>query len=243
MNGKQIVHLVIPNDVTTLGTYVFQNADFKTVTLPDGMTTIATGAFAGCKMKSIYIPDSVTYVDQYALSSCSNLEVVVMNGVTSIRNFAIGGCYKLKAIYCVEKPSISDDGYSQIAGKMVTGYSCVTINGAVYGIKDGEATLLYADSGIETFEVHASIDYKGNTYDVTGIADKVFYAFSKLKNIVIPSSIESIGGYAFCGCTALEKIEYFGAQEQWMQVELASTWDINAKEGYTIHCTDGNITK
>lgn len=209
LNGARITDLVVPASVTALGDYAFHGGEFNTVTLPNGITHIPDGAFRGCTMKSLYIPDSVRTIEYYAFYGCNNLEMLVMNNVTSIADYALCGCSGLKVIYSLSKPAISsdpDDGNDSHINKFVTGYSCVNVNGAIYGIKDGTATLLYVPSGLVTFEILSSVEYKGVVYSVTAIGEKVFYYNSKITNITIPDSVTSIGKYGFAGCKMLTGI-------------------------------------
>ena len=49
-------------------------------------------------------------------------------------------------------------------------------------------------------------------YDVRGINDKAFYQQLKITSVKIPYTIESIGQYAFYGCSSLESVEFVEPQ-------------------------------
>jgi len=53
-----------------------------------------------------------------------------------------------------------------------------------------------------TIEIPASVEYEGTTYAVTGIEDYAFYR-SKVTSVTLPTTITSIGAYAFYNCTSL----------------------------------------
>ena len=59
--------LVIPNGVTSIGAYAFQNCTFKKIVLPEGLTEIAPYTFWECDLlKSIVIPEGVTVIGEGA---------------------------------------------------------------------------------------------------------------------------------------------------------------------------------
>ena len=63
-----------------------------------------------------------------------------------------------------------------------------------------------------------------------------------LTSITIPNSVTSIGDGAFSACTKLISITFKGTKKQWNAILKGSQW--NYKTGsYTIHCTDGDISK
>ena len=70
-----LAEYTIPDSVTTIGDWVFQNCSSLTsVTIPDSVTTIGEGAFSGCSsLTSVTIPDSVTTIRAAAFVNCSNL--------------------------------------------------------------------------------------------------------------------------------------------------------------------------
>ena len=245
LNGELITDLVIPADVTVLGDYVFYGARFNTVTLPNGIERISDGAFRWCSMKSIYIPDSVLYIDYYAFQGCSSLEILAMNNVTEIFDWALWGCNSLKAIYSTEMPTISthpDDGNNTYISKIVTGYTYVTIDGAIYGITNEIATLLYVPSGVVSFDISSTIECDDNVYRVTSIGDSTFSSCNNLTSITIPDSVTSIGSYAFYGCSSLTSITFEGTVAQWNAITKNSYWDKDTGS-YTVYCTDGTIAK
>jgi hypothetical protein len=52
--------------------------------------------------------------------------------------------------------------------------------------------------------------------------------------------VTSIGDCAFKYCNSLTDIIYQGTMEEWNKIGKASDW---SDKIYTIHCTDGDITK
>ena len=56
LNGKEIEHLIIPNGVTSIGSYAFQGCSGLTsLTIPESVTSIGGSAFDGAKLRNIVI--------------------------------------------------------------------------------------------------------------------------------------------------------------------------------------------
>lgn len=76
----------------------------------------------------------------------------------------------------------------------------------------------------------------------SSIGESTFSNCSSLASVTIPESMTSIGENAFLYCISLTSITYNGTMEQWDAVAKHDSWDANTGD-YTIHCTDGDITK
>ena len=79
LNGELVTDLVIPDGVTSIGSYAFSGCDSLTsVIIPDSVTSIGYGAFEGCSsLTSVTIPDSVTSIGAEAFYGCDGLTSVI----------------------------------------------------------------------------------------------------------------------------------------------------------------------
>ncbi len=70
--------LVIPDGVTEIGGYAFENCtSLASVTIPTSVTAIGDGAFQDCKsLASVSIPTNVTGIGLYAFQDCESLKEV-----------------------------------------------------------------------------------------------------------------------------------------------------------------------
>ena len=96
-----LTSITIPNSVTSIGNYAFYNwLGLTSITIPNSVTSIGNGVFRGCSgLTSVTIPNSVTSIGGYAFDGCSGLtSVTIGTGVTSIETTAFSGCSKLASV-------------------------------------------------------------------------------------------------------------------------------------------------
>lgn len=92
---------IIPNTVTTIGTYAFSNCKSLTsITIPNSVITIGSYAFRGCYgLTNVSIGNSVTRIANDAFFYCTALkEVSIPNSVTNIGDYAFASCYDLMSV-------------------------------------------------------------------------------------------------------------------------------------------------
>ena len=189
LNDTEILDLVIPNSVTSIGGFAFEGCSgLKSVTIPNSVTSIGYSAFDNCTgLTSITIPNSVTSIGGSAFESCSSLKnVTIPNSVTSIGREAFSSCQSLKTItnYATIPQDIYDDVFNYV-NKSIPLY--VPLNSIdLYKVADGwqdfknilpisagEKEVITVD--VETSENSASIVWpqvaEAYTYELT-IKDK-----------------------------------------------------------------------
>jgi len=157
---------------------------------PDGKILIK--APKDIKGRVFNIPDGVTKIGDGAFKGCTSLEEISFpESVTYIGNSAFEACISLARIYIPKKVSyIGDYAFK----------GCMSL----YDITT-EENFLYIRYA------HPYIPYKLTLFPDSElkIGKEAFYGCSCLKNASIRSVVQ-IGEYAFCACTALERIEIHG---------------------------------
>ena len=101
INGNEIKNLVIPNSVTSIGSYAFSGCSGLTsVTIPNNITSVGSSVFEGCSgLTSVTIPSSVTSIGNDAFKDCTGLtSVTIPNSVNSISRSAFRGCTGLSSV-------------------------------------------------------------------------------------------------------------------------------------------------
>ena len=86
---------VIPNSVTSIGSYAFITNDLATIEIPSSVTRIGDYAFYMCKdLSSIIIPGSVQSIGAEAFEHCYALtSLSISEGVKTIGDYAFSCCY------------------------------------------------------------------------------------------------------------------------------------------------------
>ena len=100
-NRNSIIRIVIEDNVTSIGDWVFSYlTNLTSISIPDSVTSIGNNAFDSCKsLTSVTIPDSVISIGYDAFYSCTSLTMVVIsNGVTVIDNATFNGCTSLTSV-------------------------------------------------------------------------------------------------------------------------------------------------
>ena len=102
-------------------------------------------------------------------------------------------------------------------------------------------------------------------HQVVGIDNNAFYAYHKLKSVVMPNGVIEIGTYAyyncdnltsvtipgsvkiigiaaFQNCFDLKNVTYKGTISEWLAISKEVHWDFNTPD-YTVYCMDGVVAK
>lgn len=261
-NCTGLTSVTISNSVTNIGYNAFSNCtNLTSVTIGNSVTNIGDNAFFNCtSLTSIVIPDSVTSIEWYAFADCTRLtSVVVSDSVTKIDSWAFLNCTSL-TIYCeaASQPSGWDSSKWNYSNCPVVwdcnnndiaddGYQYAVIDGLRYAIKDNAATVA-RNSASGSVVIKSSIDYKGNTYNVTSIGSEAFADCTSLTSVVVPDSITSIVKDSFYNCISLTiycqaASQPSGWASNWNYAELPVVWDCNnnniADDGYQYVVIDG----
>lgn len=184
LNGSSFSSIIIGDDVTVLGSSVFNNLKSLTsIVLGESLIEIGNNAFQGCTgLTSISIPNNVTYIGSNAFQGCTGLTSISFgDGVQDVGEKAFQQCTKLASV------NINDIA-SWCETRFVDYYS-----NPLYLAKH-----LYLD-GTEITD----LTIPGS---VLNIGNNVFYGYSSLTSVSIESGVSSIGTNAFNNCSNLSSV-------------------------------------
>ncbi len=231
--------LVIPNGVTSIGSYVFSGCSRLTsITIPNSVTSIGESAFENCSsLTSITIPNSLTSIGSYAFQNCSSLtSITIPNSVTSIGYGAFSACSSLTSVTI-------PDSVTSIESYAFSGCSKLRYNEYDNAYYLGNNTNKYValikakNTTITSCTIHEKTKV---------IYDSAFYNCSRLTSITIPSSVTSIGRDAFFDCSSLTSITVASGNTRYHSmenclIETASKTLITGCNNSVIP-TDGSVT-
>lgn len=205
--GSRIKELFIAEGAKYIDDYAFSSTAIESVFLPEGLTEIGEGAFRYCSnLNEIKISEGLTKIGRCAFESCSKLnDIEIPDTVTTIGYDAFSGTAWL---------SRQADGLVY-AGKVAYDYKGEMPFDTAIELR--EDTLGIAESCFHNSGCLRSI--KGGR-NIVYIGQWAFYGCISLTDIIIPDSIENIGGSAFDGCNNIEKIFYGGTEESWRTKEI-----------------------
>ena len=186
----KITKIIIPNNITSIDRYAFENCSSLTnITIPNSVTYIGNGAFENCsKLKRITIPNSVTSIGMGVFKDCTSLKsITIPNSVISIDTDVFADCFSLTSITIPN--SITSIGNS--AFSYCTSLKSITIPDSL--------------TSIDVWAFNHCISLTSITIpnSVTSIDMQAFVDCSYLKSITIPDSVTSMGRNVFAGCSNL----------------------------------------
>ncbi len=206
IDGNEISgEVVIPNTITSIYSSVFYYCSLITsITIPSSVTSIGSYAFMGCSgLTEIIIPSSVTSIGEDAFYYCRGLTSITIaenSQLTSIGNYAFKDCTGLTKVVI----SSLEDWLKISFGNSTSNPLC---NAKHLYIGENEVTELVIPNTatvINRFAFYNCIGLTSVTFEnnsqLTRIEQDAFRDCSVLTNISIPSSVISIGQYAFSGC-------------------------------------------
>ena len=178
---RGLTSLIIPPGVTEIGSSAFNDCtDLTSLSLPSGVTEIGSSAFRDCiGLTSLTLPSGVTEIGSSAFEGCRGLSSLTLPpGVTKIGSSAFEGCSRLTSLTI--HSDVTEIGSSAFWG-------CT-------GLKD---VSFYVNGDFEAYLT------KGHPYIGCDCGIKYYLNDEEITSIVVPSSITTLGKYAFQRCSNL----------------------------------------
>ncbi len=207
-HNTEIVSITIPEGVTNIGQSAFSYCSgLISVVIPESVTTLGGNAFLSCtSLTEIALPSQLAKIDAYTFINCSSLwSVTIPAAVTFIQVAAFSSCDALTDVFYTgtleqwQNMTIKDHNES-----LSNARNHYTLDYKYYcdynsGNDLHEVWILEYYGGGGEIEIPGSIN--GNP--VSYIARHAFSFQDNLLSISVPSSVVSIGEYAFNNCSNL----------------------------------------
>ena len=179
-------YFIIPEGVTKIRNYAFQNACFSAITIPSSVTEIGDFAFAdNICLKEIMIPSSVQTVGGMVFSFCQNLTAATFenSAITSFGTDMFDGCGALKEVKLPDALTSLPSGTFSSCGSLET----ITIPSGVTSLGNN---CFHSCKSLKTITIPAS---------VTNIGRDCFSYISGLTYMrfegTTPPELESFDGF------------------------------------------------
>ena len=219
---------VIPDTVTTIGSYAFDNIDYYegsvVIEVPDSVTELEPYAFANTRCgtnldeTTIILGNGITKIPEGAFQYSGITSIVIPEGVTEIADNAFEGCEALVSIQLPKSlKKIGNNAFNTCTNLKSIEIPSNLEEIGTYAFTDCES--LKEVKGLETSKITVlpgQLFYRCYSLEsviipetVTEIGETVFYECNKLLTINIPKNVNSItqvSGNLFYGCISLRKI-------------------------------------
>ena len=216
-----LTSVTIPSSVTSIGNYAFDQTPFYhnlpnvvyignllysvksdfygELVIREGTIAISDNACGTRRVTSVTIPSSVTSIGSQAFYNCDILtSVTISEGVTSIGYSAFSSCTSLKSVTIPSSvTSIGNKAFYKCSRLTSVTINSDAVMSKDYSVSDDLATIFGT-------EVKEFIIGEG----VTSIGGRSFMNFYGLTSVTIPSSVTSIGNYAFYNCELTSVYSY-----------------------------------
>ena len=229
-----LTSVIIPDSVTSIDYYAFEGCTGLTsIAIPDSMTDIGECAFADCTAEIVWgASPRITSISDGAFTNYKGMNITIPDSVTSIGQHAFANCTNLTSISIPD--NVTHIGWN--AFNECTNLTCYTYDHAKYlgNTQNPYLALIEAgDISITSCIIHA---------DTKVICDDAFERCEDLMSVTIGGNVTNIGENAFYRCELLTTITYQGTTAQWNAIEKGDDWNVWTGD-YTVHCTDGEISK
>ncbi len=223
---NNITEIVFPDTLTYISQSAFSSCSgLKSVTIPSSVTEISQRAFLYCRnLEEVILENGIKTLKYEVFNECDKLEkVIIPESVTSLS----ADTFPATTVLMVYEDSYSHDFAVQnnLLYYVYNGTNepdFFTESGIKYYIQNGEAVAIGSDAKITEITIPSTVEgypvtklietFIGNhnlkkvilSPGIKEIGSKTFHNCLYLNEITIPSSVETIGEWAFKSCDFTE---------------------------------------
>jgi len=193
--ASDINNVLFNIDFTTLIQYPTGNPQTSYI-IPDGVTSIGDYAFQYSNLSTITFPASLQVIGDYAFQYSNLSQITITASVQTIGIYAFFTNISLTTIIFENNSVLTSIGnYAFASDPGTSSLTSINIPASVTSI--GDYAFQYSNLSTITFDVNSLL---------TSIGDYAF-GYSDISEIIIPTSILTIGNNSFYLCAALVNIQ------------------------------------
>ena len=177
------------------------NSDIKAVSIKAPITKIPNNCFKNCtNLTKVEYPDSVV---EFGISAFENTGITKMQINNTVEKIGDNAIDKKVVISCNKNSAAYEYGVKNGNKLLTTNYNKLLNidNGTITGFNTN-------DEEYANFDGILNIPSIVNGQTVTSINSNAFQNNNKIISVNIPSTITTIGGYAFDGCSNLKELTF-----------------------------------
>lgn len=203
-----LASISFPSSVTSIGYEAFSGCgNLTSVSLPSNLTKLGDKVFSGCPISSIIIPKDLISINSSAFQGCSLGSIIVEDGnsvydsrdgcnaiIETATNKLIIGCKNTQI-----PSSVTIIGGSAYYGR--TDISTIEIPNNIKSVESqafSECSNL-TSVNISDLDTWCKISFEDSGANPLSIAHKLCLNGIEVKDLVIPSSVDTLYAYSFCG--------------------------------------------
>ena len=215
----------------------FKGSKIKKLIISDNVE-LERECFLYSTINELVLPNTLTKLEQYTFDYINSLqELIIPNSVTEIETSAIMNCYDLKKIYIPASVSSIKNSFVLNCDKVKIYCELETKPSGWVNNWNNNVPVIWSDNSSDEL-IYENFSYKINSvfdiiiYNYYGkdeqviipseidglivkeIKDYCFYGNSEIKEVTLPTSVKTLGNYAFQNSTIesinLESVEFVG---------------------------------
>ena len=179
--------------------------------LPKSLKRIESNAFYSCEeLTSVKLDEKIEEIGKTAFAYCKKLEIWVPNTIKKVESWAFVGtsvvCYLgdlSTENWCSED---TFHKYNAIGICQICNYHKYASNNEITLNKDNAYIVGYKKNETEELNIPEQVEFEGKQYTIVGIDKSTFNYDSKIRKVIIPNTVKSIGEYVLYECSNLEEV-------------------------------------